>query len=142
MNFCIYDVVTVSTTSISSAVSPYNPYTSESICRSVDLISCVMIRFLLIGLCMTQVFVLLQHLGYECDYTASRTFLPSGLSFNRLSQNTLYSLNTMSRTSVEVSIAPDVFRWLCGTSGWLAKDIAKRIEVPEDDVRSWYEGKT
>ncbi|MDP3395699.1 MAG: ImmA/IrrE family metallo-endopeptidase [Methanoregula sp.] len=48
----------------------------------------------------------------------------------------------MSRTSVEVSIAPDVFRWLCGTSGWLAKDIAKRIEVPEEDVRSWYEGKT
>ncbi len=48
----------------------------------------------------------------------------------------------MSRTSVEVSIEPDVFRWLCGTSGWLAKDIAKRIEVPEEDVRSWYEGKT
>ena len=48
----------------------------------------------------------------------------------------------MSRTSVEVSIAPDVFRWLCGTSGWLAKDIAKRIEVPEEDVRRWYEGKT
>jgi len=48
----------------------------------------------------------------------------------------------MSRTSVEVSIAPDVFRWLCGTSGWLAKDIAKRIEVPEEDVRNWYEGKT
>lgn len=48
----------------------------------------------------------------------------------------------MSRASVEVSIAPDVFRWLCGTSGWLAKDIAKRIEVPEEDVRSWYEGKT
>ena len=46
----------------------------------------------------------------------------------------------MSRTSVEVSIAPDVFRWLCGTSGWLAKDIAKRIEVPEEDVRSWCEG--
>lgn len=48
----------------------------------------------------------------------------------------------MSRTSVEVSIAPDVFRWLCGTSGWLAKDIAKRIEVPEEDVQNWYEGKT
>jgi len=48
----------------------------------------------------------------------------------------------MSRTSVEVSIAPDVFRWLCGTSGWLAKDIAKRIEVPEEDVRSWCDGKT
>ncbi|MFA4849227.1 MAG: ImmA/IrrE family metallo-endopeptidase [Methanoregula sp.] len=48
----------------------------------------------------------------------------------------------MSRASVEVSISPDVFRWLCGTSGWLAKDIAKRIEVPEEDVRSWYEGKT
>ena len=48
----------------------------------------------------------------------------------------------MSRPSVEVSIAPDVFRWLCGTSGWLAKDIAKRIEVPEEDVRNWYEGKT
>jgi Zn-dependent peptidase ImmA (M78 family) len=48
----------------------------------------------------------------------------------------------MSRTSVEVSIAPDVFRWLCGTSGWPANDIAKRIEVPEEDVRSWCEGKT
>jgi Zn-dependent peptidase ImmA (M78 family) len=48
----------------------------------------------------------------------------------------------MSRASVEVSIAPDVFRWLCGTSGWPAKDIAKRIEVPEEDVRSWCEGKT
>jgi len=48
----------------------------------------------------------------------------------------------MSRASVEVSIAPDVFRWLCGTSGWPAKDIAKRIEVTEEDVRSWCEGKT
>jgi Zn-dependent peptidase ImmA (M78 family) len=47
----------------------------------------------------------------------------------------------MSRASVEVSIAPDVFRWLCGTSGWPAKDIAKRIEVPEEDVRSWCEGR-
>jgi hypothetical protein len=28
-----------STTAISSAISPYNPYTSESICRSVDPIS-------------------------------------------------------------------------------------------------------
>jgi Zn-dependent peptidase ImmA (M78 family) len=49
--------------------------------------------------------------------------------------------NIMSRASVEVSIAPDVFRWLCGTSGWPAKDIARRIEVPEDEVRSWCEGK-
>jgi Zn-dependent peptidase ImmA (M78 family) len=48
----------------------------------------------------------------------------------------------MSRTSVEVSIAPDVFRWLCGTSGWPAIDIANRIDVPENDVRSWCEGKT
>jgi len=48
----------------------------------------------------------------------------------------------MSRTSVQVSIAPDVFRWLCGTSGWHAEEIAKRIEVPEEEVRSWYEGKT
>jgi len=47
----------------------------------------------------------------------------------------------MSRPSVEVSIAPDVFRWLCGTSGWPANDIAKRIEVPEEDVRRWCEGK-
>ena len=81
-----------------------------------------------------------QHPGNERDYPVSRTFFTSGLSFNRLSQNSLYSLNTMSRTSVEVSIAPDVFRWLCGTSGWPAKDIAKRIEVPEEDVRSWCEG--
>ena len=48
----------------------------------------------------------------------------------------------MSRTSVEVSIAPDVFQWLCSTSGWPAKDIAKSIEVSETEVRSWCEGKT
>ncbi len=48
----------------------------------------------------------------------------------------------MSHTSVKVSIAPDVFRWLCGTSGWPANDIAERIEVTEEDVRNWCEGKT
>jgi hypothetical protein len=34
-----YFKIDSSTTAISSAVSPYNPYTSESICRSVDSIS-------------------------------------------------------------------------------------------------------
>jgi len=46
----------------------------------------------------------------------------------------------MSRTSVEMAIAPDVFRWLCSTSGWPVADIAGRIEMPEADVRSWCEG--
>lgn len=47
----------------------------------------------------------------------------------------------MSRPSVEVTIAPEVFRWLCGNSGWMAGDIAKKIDVPEDTVRKWCEGK-
>jgi len=48
----------------------------------------------------------------------------------------------MSRTSVKVSIAPDVFRWLYDTSGWHVEEIAKLIDVPEADVRSWCEGTT
>ena len=83
-----------------------------------------------------------QCLQDKRNYTASHTFAASGLTFNRLSQNSLYNLNTMSRSSVQVSIAPDVFRWLCGTSGWHAEEIAKRIEVPEADVRSWCKGTT
>jgi hypothetical protein len=46
----------------------------------------------------------------------------------------------MPRTSVEVSIAPDVFQWLCSTSGWPVADIAKRIETPEHVVRKWCDG--
>ncbi|WAC04859.1 MAG: hypothetical protein OS112_10455 [Methanoregula sp.] len=46
----------------------------------------------------------------------------------------------MPRTSVQVSIAPDVFRWLCDTSGWRAEEIAQRIGVPENVVRRWWDG--
>lgn len=46
----------------------------------------------------------------------------------------------MSRPTVEVSISPDVFRWICRTSGWKTEDIAKKIDLPEDMVRSWCKG--
>jgi Zn-dependent peptidase ImmA (M78 family) len=46
----------------------------------------------------------------------------------------------MSRSSPEINIAPDVFRWLCGSSGWKATDIAKKIDIPEDTVRLWCKG--
>jgi Zn-dependent peptidase ImmA (M78 family) len=46
----------------------------------------------------------------------------------------------MSRSSPEVTIAPDVFRWLCGSSGFTASEISKRIDVSERIVRSWCEG--
>jgi len=46
----------------------------------------------------------------------------------------------MSHSSPEVVIAPDVFRWLCGSSGFTAADISKKISVSERIVRSWCEG--
>ena len=46
----------------------------------------------------------------------------------------------MSRSSPDVVIAPDVFQWLCGNSGYSVSDISKRIEVPERLVKSWCEG--
>lgn len=47
----------------------------------------------------------------------------------------------MSRSSPEVTIAPDVFRWLCASSGWKATEISKKIDIPEDTVRQWCKGK-
>jgi len=46
----------------------------------------------------------------------------------------------MSHSSPGVVIAPDVFRWLCGSSGFTAADISKKISVSERIVRSWCEG--
>jgi len=46
----------------------------------------------------------------------------------------------MSRSSPEITIAPDVFRWLCASSGWKATEIAKKIDIPEDTVRQWCKG--
>ena len=46
----------------------------------------------------------------------------------------------MSSTSPEVIIASDVFRWLCGTSGFTAADISKKIEVSENLIRTWCDG--
>jgi len=46
----------------------------------------------------------------------------------------------MSRSSPDVIIAPDVFQWLCGSSGFTVSDISKRIDVSERIVRSWYDG--
>jgi Zn-dependent peptidase ImmA (M78 family) len=46
----------------------------------------------------------------------------------------------MSRSTVEVSISPDVFRWICGTSGWKIQEIAKKIDIPEDTVQRWCKG--
>jgi len=46
----------------------------------------------------------------------------------------------MSHSSPVVVIAPDVFRWLCGSSGFTAADISKKIGVSERIVRSWCEG--
>jgi Zn-dependent peptidase ImmA (M78 family) len=46
----------------------------------------------------------------------------------------------MSRPTVEVSISPDVFRWICGSSGWKAGDIARKIDIPEDTIQRWCKG--
>lgn len=46
----------------------------------------------------------------------------------------------MSRSSPEIIIAPDVFRWLCGSSGFTLSDISKRIGVSERIVKSWCGG--
>ncbi len=46
----------------------------------------------------------------------------------------------MSRSSPDVVIVPDVFQWLCGSSGFTASEISKRINESERIVRSWCEG--
>ncbi|MCK9580840.1 MAG: ImmA/IrrE family metallo-endopeptidase [Methanoregula sp.] len=46
----------------------------------------------------------------------------------------------MSRSAPNVVIAPDVFRWLCGSSGFTPSDISKKIGVSERVVQSWCEG--
>ena len=46
----------------------------------------------------------------------------------------------MSHSSPNVVIAPDVFQWLCGSSGFTASDISKKIDVSERIVRSWCDG--
>ena len=46
----------------------------------------------------------------------------------------------MSRSSPDVVIVPDVFQWLCGSSGFAPSEISKRIGVPERVVRSWCNG--
>jgi Zn-dependent peptidase ImmA (M78 family) len=46
----------------------------------------------------------------------------------------------MSRSSPDVVIVPDVFQWLCGSSGFTASEISRRIDVSERVVKSWCEG--
>jgi hypothetical protein len=46
----------------------------------------------------------------------------------------------MSRSSPYVVIVPDVFQWLCGSSGFTASEISKRIDVSERIVKSWCDG--
>ena len=46
----------------------------------------------------------------------------------------------MPRSYPDVAIAPDVFQWLCGSSGFAPYEIAKRIGVSERVVRSWCNG--
>jgi len=46
----------------------------------------------------------------------------------------------MSRSSPDVVIVPDVFQWLCGTSGFAPSEISKKIGVSERVVKSWCDG--
>lgn len=46
----------------------------------------------------------------------------------------------MSRSSPDVAIVPDVFQWLCGSSGFAPSEISRKIGVPERIVRSWCDG--
>lgn len=46
----------------------------------------------------------------------------------------------MSRPSPDIIIAPDVFRWLCGSSGFTSSEISKRIGVSERVAKSWCDG--
>jgi len=57
------------------------------------------------------------------------------IDYNRISY-----ISFMSRSSPDVIISPDVFQWLCGSSGFTVSDISKRIDVSERIVRSWYDG--
>jgi len=57
-----------------------------------------------------------------------------------IDHNKISCISSMSRSSPNVIIAPDVFQWLCGSSGFTASEISKRIDVSERIVRSWCEG--
>lgn len=46
----------------------------------------------------------------------------------------------MSRSSPEVVIVPDVFEWLCGSSGFGPYEISRKIGVSERVVKSWCDG--
>lgn len=46
----------------------------------------------------------------------------------------------MPRSSPDVVIVPDVFQWLCGTSGFAPSDISRKIGVSERIVKSWCDG--
>ena len=46
----------------------------------------------------------------------------------------------MPRSSPDVVIVPDVFQWLCGTSGFAPSDISRKISVSERIVKSWCDG--
>lgn len=46
----------------------------------------------------------------------------------------------MSRSSPDVVIAPDVFRWLSDSSGFTASEISRKIDVSERIVKSWCSG--
>jgi Zn-dependent peptidase ImmA (M78 family) len=46
----------------------------------------------------------------------------------------------MSRSSPDVVIVPDVFQWLCGSSGFAPSEISRKIGVSERVVKSWCDG--
>jgi Zn-dependent peptidase ImmA (M78 family) len=46
----------------------------------------------------------------------------------------------MSRSSPAVVIAPDVFQWLCNSSGYSFTDISRKIDVSERIVKLWCDG--
>ena len=46
----------------------------------------------------------------------------------------------MPRSSPDIVIVPDVFQWLCGSSGFAPSEISKKIGVSERVVKSWCDG--
>jgi len=46
----------------------------------------------------------------------------------------------MPRSSPDVVIVPDVFQWLCGSSGFAPSEISRKIGVSERVVKSWCDG--